>query len=519
MNTEATNPPPPQRVPAAGARRVASRVGRVLLALLILAVGGGIAAYFLLTRPQARRRRPGAEAVLVTVEPVRRASYPAIVQAMGTVQPARVVSLSPRVGGEVTEVSPELLPGGLFEQDDEIVWIDPKDYQIAVRQQTAALAQAKAQLDQRRNEVNQRKAESKAAVAARELERGQQAVALQEYKLLGESVAAEDRDLVLRKPQWAAAEAECQAREAAEKAAEAIRDATEATVRAAEAVLEKAELDEKRTVVRAPFNAIVLAKSVEKGAQVSAASELGKLAGTDEYWVQVAVPVDELRWLQIPRRNGESGSAARVYDPSAWGKGVFREGRILRLEPQLESQGRMARLIISVTNPLGLTERGNQKRPQTAPAQTQPADPPASGTTSRPAAAPASAPASRPATAPAPAPAMILGAFVRVELIGRPMQDVARVPRDVLLDGDRAKLMTDAGKLEIRKVQVLRRDRQYAYVADSLRPGERLVTSDIGAPVAGMALRVPEQRPVGDGPPQDRPPPATEGADTKEDRP
>jgi len=354
--------------------RVLGTILYVLAVLAVLAGGVGAAAYMLRTRPKAQRRRPPKRAMLVTVAEVQRSTEKVVIEAMGTVRPAR----------QIDEVSAECVPGGLLRKGDLIARVEAADYELAVAQQEADLgrlaatadqqraqvavresevAQSESLLAQRTSDLEARRADVAKTEAAWKLELGQQAVARREYELLGKKLSGLDLELVLREPQLATAQANLDAAkaalrsaEAAKRFAEAARDgaramkeaaeaaarAAEATVAAAKAALERARLDLARTELRAPFNATILAENVDPGAIVSPQTTVATLAGTDEFWVQVSLPVDELRWVRIP------GSRVKVYDEAAWGEGVWREGRVVRLLSALEPQGRMARLLVAV---------------------------------------------------------------------------------------------------------------------------------------------------------------------------
>jgi len=381
------------------------RLKRYLLPVAILAAAVLVGVALMRSRPTAQRTPPVHSAKLVQVEPIRLGDRAIAIEAMGTVMPAHEIALTSRVSGQIVEVSPEFVPGGFFRQGEVMVRIDPSDYALLVQQRESALAQAE---------------------SAHRLEMGQQTIALREYELLSETVAEEDRDLVLRKPQLQAAEA---------------------NVAAARAALEAARLDLERTQVRAPFNAVLGAQMADVGGQVSTASPLGQLVGTDMFWVEVSVPVDQLSWIPIPRTAEEKGARVRIYSESAWGKDVFRSGTVIRLRPGLETQGRMARLLIAVADPLAL-------HPEHVDA-----------------------------------PRMILSTYVRVEIEGVPLQDVATISRSVLRDGGCVYLMDGDGQLEIRQVEVVFRSPETVFVR-GLGAGERLVTTDLSAPVEGMPLRV-----------------------------
>src|SRR5690606_15586491 len=132
----------------------------------------------------------------------------------------------------------------------------------------------------------------------------------------------------------------------------------EALIRRAESQIAIAQLNLERTSIVAPFNAMVLDESVETGQLVEPGTVVATLVGTDEFWVQASVPTDQLHHIRLPR-DGEPGAQASVFLELGEGRQVEHRGRVLRLLSDLEPSGRMARVLISIPDPLGLetTER------------------------------------------------------------------------------------------------------------------------------------------------------------------
>lgn len=354
--------------------------------------------------PEPSRKEPEQHARLVEVVPAERGDFPARVQAWGEVLPAREVSLQPRVSGTVISVADAYDPGRQVKEGELLLRIDPTDYALAVEQRRADLARARARLQQ---------------------EEGNQRVAQREFELVGGDVSAQEKALMLRKPQLQTARAE---------------------VDAAQAALEQARLDLQRTRLKAPFNALVLEATVETGAQVSSNTVVARMAGTDEYRVELSVPVTQLPWIELPRQDG-TASTVRLFHDGVWGA-RHREGRVLRLRGDLAEPGRMARLLVTIADPLALTEERSGKPP------------------------------------------LLLGSFLRAEILGREMEDVVPLDRAWLRAGDRVWVMNEKNELEIRDVKVLFRGSKRVYVREGIKAGERIVTSDIGVPAGGMPLRV-----------------------------
>ena len=125
---------------------------------------------------------------------------------------------------------------------------------------------------------------------------------------------------------------------------------------------------------------------------------------------------------------------------------IERSGRVLRLLPDLDPAGSMARLLVAIDDPLGL--------------------------------------GSEDAGIP-----LLLGSYVEVDLEAAPLDDVIEVPRAAVREGERAFVMNAEDSLEVRDLDIAWGRRDSVLVRDGLAAGERLVTSRVPAPVPGLKLR------------------------------
>lgn len=390
---------------------------KILLSLLIVVAAIWAYRYQMRTSPSARRKKPPPRAKLVQVIPIQKDNCTTMVIADGIVMPAQRVTLRPQVTGQIVELSGDVVPGGFVQAGQKLMAIDHRDYEILVRQRQSDVAKAVKDL---------------------KVEQGNQAVARQEYELLGEVITEEDRELVLREPQLAS---------------------SQAAQESAQAALEKAQLDLTRCDIAVPFNAVIQEKHVDLGATVSLNANLVTLIGTNEAWIEVKVWIDKLKWLTVPRRNGDSGSSVTIKNTLAWGADRYRAGRVVCLLGELETQGRLARLLVAVDDPFCLKPE-NRDLPQ-----------------------------------------LLMGSYVSAEIKGRTLTSVFPIKRSYLRDNDSVWIMDDTGQLEIRPVQITFRGPDQVYVTEGLREDEQLVVTDIAAPVPGMPLRIAPtegQTPQGD---------------------
>jgi RND family efflux transporter MFP subunit len=394
-----------QELDKQGSLKPASRnIMRLIICLLLIAVGVGGVRFLIATKPKANRRPPVKMEPFVRTAALQPENYTFSIPAMGTVIPARKISLEVQVAGEVIDMHPEFTEGGMLAKGTKILQINPKDYELAIQQKQRALAEAE---------------------YAYKLEQGHQDVARQEWSLLygDEAINEGESDLALRKPHLEKVQVE---------------------IEAARAELQQSKINLKRTSLTAPFNALVLERYVDLGSQVSPQERLADLVGTDTYWVRVSLPVDRLKWIQIPNNKQKTGSEVKIF----YREENLKTGKVVRLLPDLSKEGRMARLLIEINDPLELQEKEKKQ------------------------------------------PMVLIGEYVRVAIKGEELHNIFRIPRSALRNDREVWLVDGESKLAIRPVKTIWRDEDSVIVKDGFKPGESLVVSDIAAPAAGMTLKI-----------------------------
>jgi RND family efflux transporter MFP subunit len=364
-----------------------------------------IAGVLVATKEEPPRAEKPLEGSLVEVIEVQASQHEVELHAKGTVVPAKEVMLQAEVGGRVTWQSDELVPGGRFDEKQAILKVDDRDYKLAVESARSQVRRARLEytLERRRGEVAKR-----------------------EWNSFGQIDATdEQRALAQREPQLEAAKLE---------------------LKAAESSLKKAELDLERTALRAPFNAMVVSESVDLGQLISPQMTVARLVGTDEYHVQVSVPVAALRTIQA-RSGDEPGSPARITQRVGQGT-IERNGEVVRQLPDLDPGGAMARILVRIENPLG--KKGELP--------------------------------------------LLLGSFVDVATEAHPIDDAIRVPRVALRNGRNVYVMNERNLLEIRDVEIAWSEPDAVLVTAGLEPDERVVVSRIATPIPNMLLRTADAK-------------------------
>jgi len=258
-------------------------------------------------------------------------------------------------------------------------------------------------------------------------------LARKEWYALNSDSALEPNPLVVYEPQL--------------KSARAQRDAAQANVRLA-------ELNLQRTRVFAPFNCYVRSEQVGIGQFLNMGAPVATVAGIDQIEIVIPLPLDELVWLQVPR-NGtrQKGSLAKVELQS--GGQTFRwQGEITRALGEIDPHNRMARVVVTVVDPFSQDSEGGKLLKDLLP-----------------------------------------GMFVEVQLLGEKLTDVIAVPRGALHDNDTVWIADEENRLNIREVDILRRERDEVLIRSGLDAREKIVLTNLSGAAEGMLLR-PQLREV-----------------------
>ena len=217
-------------------------------------------------------------------------------------------------------------------------------------------------------------------------------------------------------------------------------NAARAKVEAAEASVEKAQLDLNRTRIVAPFDALIQSRSVSLGSQLSIGSKVATLIDTQRFWIEATLTPGQLPWIR------HDVNASEVSITPRNGKQRFPLGTVKTVLADVAAEGRMARIIIEVPKPYDAGV----------------------GTP------------------------LLLNDIVSVTIKGKLMENVVAIPRADVHEGNRIWCLAPDGTLTIKSVYPVWDTRDVLYIhAGVIGDNERLITTNLAAPVAGMRLRTP----------------------------
>ncbi len=411
---------------------------RVAVVLLIAVV---IAVALVQLRPRAEKQARTSDGRMVEVVRTRSQTLPMIVEAYGTVAPREFLKLVAEVRGQVVATHPAFIEGGSVKSGEVLLTIDTRDYELAVRRANVGIRQAQAELDRLAQDIVNLNASLKLA-------RSDVALALAEANrfknLAGKNMTSQsvldkaDRQLLTSRERLQSLE-----NQLAVTGPDRIR--LESQLEMAKVAMEQAVLDLERCQIDTPFDAWVMEKAVETGQHLAVGQAVGSIYRTGAFDIEVKIPMADLAWF--PDDGGsELGLPVEVLfmetsTPKLW------HGRLARIKAALDQTTRTLPVVIEVDEPTAgdsITHAADRLKP---------------------------------------------GMFVTVRIQGRRVENVHRLPRHLVHDGDTVYLAAD-DQLNVQPVTILRRFKKSVLISHGLSDGDLVVTTPLSGVVPGMRIRI-----------------------------
>jgi len=254
--------------------------------------------------PEQVEREEVATAIRVTTIEKNRVRLN--IRSQGNVVPRMQSEVVPEVSGRVQWISPNLVAGGYFKEDEVLLRIDDLDYRSTVDRRKATLDRAQAEAEHARFE-------------------------LQRIEELVKNNLASQSNL------------ETQIRS---------RKIADAALKDAEIALVQAQRELWRTQIRAPYDGLVRNEKVDTGQFVSRGQSIASIYSSDSVEVRLPVADSQLAYLEIPL--GMQGQIAEARQPNVslsteyGGKHYEWEGKLVRTEAEIDSRSRMVTAIVRV---------------------------------------------------------------------------------------------------------------------------------------------------------------------------
>ncbi len=293
--------------------RKGKRLLHIVLSIILVVTGVIVMGALTAGKSRIEKVETTTPAPMVRVMEISREPRIITIRGEGTVRPQKEISLVPQVSGKIIHTSAALVDGGAFTTGQELLVIDPVDYDLAVTLTRAQVEDAESNLTLVREE----------ALVAREEWRSHFSDASRAVE--------EPPPLVAKKPQL---------------------EAARARLDAGRAELKRALLNRERTVLKAPFDGRVSKKFVDAGQYVTPGQTLATLFSTET--VEIALPLEDkdLFWFDVPgfSPGGAPGSAAVVHAEIA-GHPLTFAGAVVRAAGTVDEKTRMVTVVVRVDRP------------------------------------------------------------------------------------------------------------------------------------------------------------------------
>jgi RND family efflux transporter MFP subunit len=222
-----------------------------------------------------------------------------------------------------------------------------------------------------------------------------------------------------------------------------------AALATADAESVRARRNLERTYIRLPYEGIVRAKETDLGEFVNLGTRLGVVFATDFAEVRLPLTDSDLAFVDLPGATEIKlfgGSEGPMVHLVATQKGRQAEwkAQIVRTEGVVDEKSRVTYAVARIVDPYRRHGEGN---------------------------------------------ALPIGTFVKAVIEGSAASNVIQVPRRVVRGSNELLFLDADNKIEIRRVDIIRSDAEFSYVAGAAGVGERIVVSAIEAPISGMSVR------------------------------
>ncbi|MDH3339182.1 MAG: efflux RND transporter periplasmic adaptor subunit [Gammaproteobacteria bacterium] len=223
-----------------------------------------------------------------------------------------------------------------------------------------------------------------------------------------------------------------------------------AALASAQAELVSARRNLERTHIRLPYEGMVLSKNADIGQFVSPGTQLGVTFATDKAEVRLPLTDMDLAFVEMPNAieitaTGSADGPPVKLTAIQKGKPVAWDAHIVRSEGVVDEKSRVTYAVAQILDPYQLHNGGT------------------------------------------PLP---VGTFVAAEINSSTVLDVIRIPRTALRGADQVLIVDSESKIEIRRVDIVRSDEDFAYAVGGVSAGERITTTAIEAPTNGMSVRI-----------------------------
>lgn len=344
--------------------------------------------------PEEKKKVDNAQVVDVFINEL--VEQKLIVTSHGIASAKFETTIAAQVSGEIVYISKDLERGGFVKKGTILARIDKSDYQANLIEAEAGITSANAALIKE-------KALAKVAKQQRS------------------KVSSSATPLSLRIPQLTQAKA---------------------VLLSAKAKYQRAKRNLSKTVIKAPFNALIKARSIGLGSYMRVGEALAQVLSTNIAEIRLPIVEADFQYFQ----NNGVGLNVLLTSHVA-GKAVHWKGKIVRSEGVLDEKSRMNYLVAEVIDPYGRLSKAVEHID------------------------------------------LRYGTYLTVKIEAETAKDISVIDQSLLVDG-KVPIVTDNNTIHFQEINVFRVVGKKVYIKTGLNKGMKVISSALNYPIEGLKIKI-----------------------------
>ena len=413
---------------------------RFVCALLLLATAEGLRRVFASFKKPPAKVEQIEKTHFIKVARIERKNHLLSLEGYGVIQSSEIITLSSEVAGIITYVNDKMEPGFEIKKGEILFEIDKTDFELSVNLMKSKISVIEARIKE--SETDQTFVEKSISLYQKETELAEKEVKRQQ-DLLKKNIGSENNKELAEKALISAENMLLSARKQLSTLKSSVKTMQEQKKEAENSLLIESNKVSKCTIT-APKDLRVVSRHIEAG-QV-ATPQMAAVTLEDSKNLEIPVKISGpkiVKWLKLSKNENDlfkalQSTSAKIYWIEGDNLNELAEGTLTRIE-KYNSQNRMIEAIVTLKKVKAVTATGM---------------------------------------------------FCKVEISGKELQNVFRIPRVALTKTGQA-MVIENKRIKFYPVEVIYSGGDFFMIkSDSLKNSHVFVNSKIASPVEGMKVEV-----------------------------
>lgn len=416
---------------------------RFLRVVFVLIIAIGLAKMLVVFKKEPEKKeivKKPSEVKIIVANPVSREMK---ISAYGVVKPRKSVEIIAEVSGKIDLLSSSFIEGGMIQENETLIKIDQRTYELNKQTQQARVEQAKIDIENLNQTIQNLKKDKELAdqylkLVQKEFERAKK-LSLDKY------ISTSNLDKI--EQQYLQAKIQQQTISNNLALAHIAKKQKQTSLNMAKLDLKQAMLAHKKTFIKAPFQGFVTGKYVEQGEFVNIGKPLGTIYQKDMLDVDISLPVEKMKWLDL-RKNIENISGKLMLVQKD--QGYVWNVKLARLKAKIDEKTRTLPITLEIdVNSAKIISKTTKQNfiPDLKP-----------------------------------------GTFVKCILAGDIYENIFVLPR-YLEQQENTLFLLKKGRLKMQKINIFRKLDDEIYINDGLKSGDKIIVTQLSEVIDNMLVK------------------------------